>query len=208
MTRAIEHIHGWHVHTRRVRVLADHLAPLLPSHDGARVLDVGCGDGQIDRLITERTQSRIAIEGIDVLVRQDARIPVKPFNGSVIPHPDASFDAVMFVDVLHHTNDPLTLLREALRVTKPDGAIVLKDHTMNGPLARATLRFMDRVGNARHGVVLPYNYWTKQQWLNALDSLDLKIETWIKNVGLYPFPANLIFGRSLHFVAKLVRATG
>ena len=37
--------------------------------------------------------------------------------------------------------------------------IVLKDHTRNGLFSGSTLRFMDWVGNARHGVRLPYNYW-------------------------------------------------
>jgi hypothetical protein len=52
---------------------------------------------------------------------------------------------------------------------------------------------------------LPYNYWAKQRWHDAFASLGLSVHTWVRNVGLYPFPANLIFGRSLHFVAKLQR---
>lgn len=200
MTSAVEHFHDRHVHNRRVRVLARHFSVMLAPT--GLILDIGCGDGLIDQLILEQS-SDLHIEGIDVLVRPDAHIPVKPFDGTTIPHPDAMFDATLFIDVLHHTADPMTLLREALRVTKPNGVILIKDHTMNGLLAGPTLRFMDRVGNARHGVVLPYNYWTKQQWHDAFASLGLSIDTWIKNAGLYPFPANLIFGRSLHFVAKL-----
>jgi ubiquinone/menaquinone biosynthesis C-methylase UbiE len=50
----------------------------------------------------------------------------------------------MFVYVLHHTNDPEVLLREAQRVALK--AVVLKDHTRNGLLAYTTLRFMDWVG--------------------------------------------------------------
>lgn len=221
MTSAIEHIHGRHVHTRRVRVLASHFAALLPRTDQARVLDVGCGDGLIDQLILEKLRNIDAtnqstspvrhsaavpaIEGIDVLVRPDAHISVTAFDGDVIPHTTGAFDAVMLIDVLHHTVDPMILLREALRVTKPAGMILIKDHTMDGLLAGPTLRFMDRVGNARHGVVLPYNYWTKRKWDNAFGSLGLIVETWIDRVGLYPFPANLVFGRSLHFVARLIK---
>ncbi len=187
------------------QAMAEEVLTLLDLGGAERILDVGCGDGQIDQLILAQAANRPHIEGIDVLVRHDAHIPVKPFNGDVIPHPDAMFDAILFIDVLHHTNDPMTSLREALRVLKPAGAIILKDHTMNGLLAGPTLRFMDRVGNARHGVVLPYNYWTKRQWLAAFEELELKIDTWTTHLGLYPFPANLLFGRSLHFVAKLIR---
>ena len=91
---------------------------------------------------------------------------------------------------------------EARRVARQ--AVILKDHTRNGLLAGATLRLMDWVGNARHEVVLPYNYWPRHRWLEAFDELGLRIDTWIKRLQLYPAPGNWIFGRSLHFIAKLV----
>ena len=50
--KTIERIHGGYVYRRRVSVLSERLAELLPP--GARVLDVGCGDGMIDRLIMQR----------------------------------------------------------------------------------------------------------------------------------------------------------
>jgi hypothetical protein len=62
---------------------------------------------------------------------------------------------------------------------------------------------MDHVGNARHGVALPYNYWPRKKWVNAFESLGLSTAAWKENLKLYPFWADPIFGRSLHFVAKL-----
>jgi len=59
------------------------------------------------------------------------------------------------------------------------------------------------VGNARHGVVLPYNYWTDAQWRRAFQKLNLGIGEYRRQLGLYPVPANLAFERSLHFVARL-----
>ncbi len=44
--------HDKWVHGRRVRVIADALAELLPSEGS--VLDVGSGDGFIDKLIMQR----------------------------------------------------------------------------------------------------------------------------------------------------------
>jgi len=52
----------------------------------------------------------------DVLVRPNMRIPVCPFDGTRTPFPNASFDAVIFGDVLHHTAHPYVMLREATRV--------------------------------------------------------------------------------------------
>ena len=79
----------------------------------------------------------------------------------------------MLVDVLHQTDDPMNLLREAVRVARQ--AIVIKDHLLQGAFAYPTLRFMDWVGNARHGVALPYNYWTPAEWHGAFDKLGLAV---------------------------------
>jgi SAM-dependent methyltransferase len=191
-------IHGGYVHRRRVEVLAGHLAGLMP--EGAEVLDVGCGDGMLAAVIKERRPD-IGISGIDVLVRAATRIPVRHFDGVTLPCADGSYDGVMFVDVLHHTADPAALLREACRVARR--CIIIKDHARDGFLARPTLRFMDWVGNARHGVVLPYNYWRRRQWDEAFSALDLEVSAWQGRLGLYPAWAGWLFERSLHFVAVL-----
>jgi len=197
----IDSVHTTYVHSRRVGVLATQLAGLLPAH--ARVLDIGCGDGLLSRLILN-ARADLQIEGIDVLVRPSTHIPVKPFDGKMVPSAERSYDIVMLVDVLHHTMDPMVLLREAKRVARQ--SIVIKDHTKDGLLAGATLRFMDYVGNARHGVSLPYNYWRERQWRGAFAELGLTIGVWQSSLHLYPRPADWVFGRRLHFIAKLEKS--
>jgi SAM-dependent methyltransferase len=152
------------------------------------------------KLISEKKQG-VEISGIDVMVRPATAIPTTEFDGKTIPFADASFDGVLFVDVLHHTDDPLVLLREAARVSR--GCIVLKDHTLDGVLAGPTLRFMDRVGNLRHNVALPHNYWPRVRWMAAFQELGIGVEKWTSDLDLYPAPANWLFGRSLHFIARL-----
>ena len=162
----VDQIHGAFVHTRRVLHLAQQLAPLMP-RDGT-VLDVGCGDGALAAAIATRRPD-ISVTGLETLPRAPCPISVEPFDGEIIPRQDDSVDTVLIVDVLHHTHDPARLLSEALRVARR--TVVIKDHNRNGLLAEATLRFMDRVGNARHGVALPYNYWSREQWLSAFERL-------------------------------------
>jgi SAM-dependent methyltransferase len=186
------------VFTRRTRALARHLAELVPK--AARCLDVGCGDGTIDALV-EQQRPDLSIQGIDVLVRPTTRVPVTPFDGLTFPFSDKSFDVVMFVDVLHHTSDPTRLLHEARRVART--SIIIKDHALDGPFAAPTLRFMDWVGNERHGVALPYNYWRPDQWDRCFRSLSLVVEESRTRIGLYPFPASLGFERRLHFLKRL-----
>lgn len=177
------------------------MAPLLPQ--AARVLDIGCGDGTIAALLTEQ-RADLTIEGVEYAPRPTCRIPCRAFDGVRLPFADASFDACLFVDVLHHTPDVTLLLREATRVAR--SAVVLKDHLSEGFLDHAVLRVMDWVGNRPHGVVLPYNYQSKRQWERHFAVCGLQAARFTTDVPLYPFPFSLIFGRQLHFVAQLKRS--
>lgn len=186
------------VYGRRIRVLARHLAELLPRD--ASVLDVGSGDGLLARRIMD-ARPDVAITGVDVLARPTAHIPVKLFDGVVLPFSDAEFDVVMMIDVLHHATQQDALLRELARVARR--RVMIKDHFVRGLLARPTLRFMDWVGNAHHGVALPYSYWTPDRWERAFANAGLRLVEQRARLGLYPWPASLAFERGLHFVAML-----
>ena len=198
MAAITDSIHERYVAPRRAEILARHLVPLLP--ESRRVLDVGCGDGAVSHAI-KRLRPDLHFEGIEVLPRGSPQISVSTYDGETIPFPDKSFDAVMFVDVLHHAADPARLLREAARVAAK--CVVIKDHFAEGWLAAATLRFMDRVGNARHGVALPFNYWKRAQWQREFDRVGLSPVVWQDSLHLYPWPASLAFDRRLHFVCRL-----
>jgi SAM-dependent methyltransferase len=183
---------------RRVRVLATAIAPLVPP--GSRVLDIGCGEGSLGALIAQH-RANVVLEGYDIAIRRQTVIPVHKFDGQRIPAEDASADVVMFVDVLHHTPDPMVLMREAARVARC--AVVIKDHRISRIGGRALLRLMDWVGNRPHDVVLPYNYWPEQRWREAWAELGLTVESYTTEFGLYPRPLGALFERGLHFLVKL-----
>lgn len=186
------------VHSRRVSQLCGHICEMLPPE--ASVLDVGCGDGFLAARM-QQMRPDVTITGVDVLVRPETQIPVTRFDGVTVPFGNDSFDVVMFIDVLHHTEDPMVLLREAGRVSR--SLVIIKDHTKDGVLAGATLRFMDWFGNKPHGVALPYNYWKEAEWRNAFLALRMEITEWRNRLELYPYIADLFFGRGLHMIAKL-----
>lgn len=194
----LETAHGAYVARRRARVIAARLAEVVPAR--AAVLDVGCGDGEIAWLLGQ-LRPDLRLTGVDVLVRGKTRVPVTGFDGRTLPFADGAFDAVMFVDVLHHCHEPLELLAEARRVSRR--AVVIKDHSLQGFLAEPTLRFMDGVGNRRHGVALPYNYLRPAEWDEAFEQLNLAASQRIERLGLYPWPLSALFDRRLHFLVRL-----
>jgi len=194
-------VHGRLVHTRRVAVLAGLLAPNIPQD--AKVLDIGCGAGEL-ALALMRLRPDLRIVGADVLVRPGAHIEVTPITGDRLPFADGAFDFALLVDVLHHADDALSVMREAARVS--GGHVLIKDHLADRPLAVPVLAFMDWVGNAPHGVSLPYNYWRHAQWESAFATLGWRVRTWNTHVPLYVPPLQWLFGTGLHFVAALERA--
>ena len=191
-------LHGRSVHSRRSRRLASELAPRLPAP--GRWLDIGCGDGHVAALVSERRPD-VSFDGVDTRPRPSCAIACRVFDGERLPFPDAEFSGCLFVDVLHHIEDPVPLLREAMRVGR--GRLVIKDHLSGSRLDRATLRFMDWVGNTPHGVVLPYAYLSEQQWHALFARLHLRTVFRTENVPIYPFPFSYVFGRRLHFIAVL-----
>jgi SAM-dependent methyltransferase len=186
------------VYGRRIETLARAIADVLPSN--TTVLDVGSGDGRLARRVMDLRRD-VRITGVDVLVRPGSFIPIAAFDGDHLPYGDGEFDVVLLVDVVHHARHQMLLLRETARVARR--AVVIKDHTVEGVLARPTLRMMDWVGNARHGVDLPYAYWTRDEWDRAFGELGLHATARRDRLDLYPWPASLAFDRGLHFLAVL-----
>ncbi|MGH7583033.1 MAG: class I SAM-dependent methyltransferase [Gemmatimonadales bacterium] len=190
-------MHARAVFPRRISRLVAHLRDMLPPR--ASVLDIGAGNGLLARRLMDE-QPGLVVRGVDVLVRSHTEIPVESFDGVHLPAGDRSVDYTMFIDVLHHVDEPAALVAEAVRVSRR--GLLIKDHVARGPSDRAVLRLMDWVGNAGHGVRLPYRYLSRGAWDDLLRGAGLREEYWTSRLRLYPFPASLIFDRTLHFVGR------
>jgi SAM-dependent methyltransferase len=102
------------------------IAALVPP-DCRRVLEVGCGTGQLGRLLKERGHHVTGVElvpeaadaaraWLDAVVTADVE--------QSLPFAPASFDCVVFADVLEHLVDPWRVLCEAAALLTPDGCVV------------------------------------------------------------------------------------
>jgi SAM-dependent methyltransferase len=189
-------VHATQVFSRRAEKLTRALDKLLPA--AATILDVGCGNGVISWKLRQMSPGR-QFTGIDVVERDTCMIPCSMYDGDTIPFAPASFDYVLFVDVLHHTPDSEKLLAQAARIARR--GIVIKDHYCESVLDYRTLALMDWFGNAQYGIALPNDYKSTRQWRELFGRLGLREIRTETEIGLYPFPFNAIFGRRLHFVS-------
>ncbi len=96
------------------------------AHPGSRVLDVGCLGGAL----LEPVAQDCHVVGLDVIpdALQHAKArglhPVLADASGGLPFRDHSFDLVHAGEVLEHLFDPLALLQELRRVTRPGGRVV------------------------------------------------------------------------------------
>lgn len=108
--------------------------------DTGTLLDVGCGSGQT-MVWFEGLYPRWRTLGLDVAVEglQAARelgVEVAQASALDIPHPTASMDAVITLDVVQHLplgGGDLTALREMRRVLKPGGLLLLRTNAQAFP---------------------------------------------------------------------------
>lgn len=185
-------LHARFVKTRQVRRIVDYLVEVTP--EKGYVLDIGCGSGEIARLLMQRKPG-LVVHGIDIYVRENTHIPVTAFDGEHLPFQAKSFDVAMMVDVLHHADKQVQITKEAARVARE--AVVIKDHMAENAIDRAILKFMDWVGNKSYGVRLPYNYLSLQQWQALFGQVGVGSLQKSHVKGLYPTPFSLLFERHL-----------
>lgn len=93
-----------------------------------RILDVGCGRGHHLREWMRFQDEGIGVEPVEAVARrarQETGLDIRAGTLEGQAFPSESFDAIAFCHVLEHVDDPRSTLREARRVLKPGGEIVL-----------------------------------------------------------------------------------
>ncbi len=107
------------------------LAALLPRT--GKILELGCGTGG---LLAAAARRGLTIEGVDIALRWlvvarrrlddlGLTVPLVAAEAEHLPYPDASFDAVVVDSLLEHVDDPWLVLREASRVLRPGGSLLI-----------------------------------------------------------------------------------
>lgn len=105
---------------------ADHVLALASAMAGrpARVLDIGCGDGALIARLAAR-EPRWEFAGVEIAERAvqlaRARCPqaqITIYDGSSLPFAPQAFELAVLSHVLEHVTDPVSVLREAARVSR------------------------------------------------------------------------------------------
>jgi len=112
-----------------------HLTALAGFMDaGATVADLGCGTGQVSAALAPFVAHVIAVDASaamlhaakDRLSRFD-NVDLRRGELEALPIDDGRVDAAMLALVLHHVAEPLDALKEAARILKPAGRVIVVD---------------------------------------------------------------------------------
>jgi SAM-dependent methyltransferase len=120
---------------------------------GRRVLDVGCGNGYVLERYARHAARTVGVDLTRAAVSLSARrfalasLPGAFVQASAeaLPFPDAAFDFVCSMGVVHHTPRPEAALAEIRRVLRPGGRLVLMVYHRGSALYRWRFPAMRRL---------------------------------------------------------------
>jgi trans-aconitate methyltransferase len=176
-----------------VHELAGGVLEWLAARPDERLLDLGCGDGQLTQRIAATGAS---VQGVDaskqmVEAARSRGIAADQAEAEKLPYPDASFDAVFSNAALHWVRDQDAMMAETHRVLKLGGRFVAE---MGGHGNIAAIRVALMAVLARHGYADRedgVNYYpTAEGYTRRLERQGFHVQ----QIALIPRPTTLAEG--------------
>lgn len=104
------------------------LFSFLSESSGKKLLDIGCGTGEITLELKNKGFDVAGIDFSEVAVKKarekGLNIMLSDLDKDGIKFSDNSFDIVWAGDIIEHVFDPMFLFKEIARVLKPDGSFL------------------------------------------------------------------------------------
>jgi SAM-dependent methyltransferase len=173
-----------------VHGLAGGVLEWLAAQPGERILDLGCGDGQLTARLLKAGADVVGVDAsASMVAAARARgIAADEASAERLPYADASFDAVFSNAALHWVRDQDAMMKEVHRVLKPGGRFVAEmgGHGNIAAIRVALMAVLERhgFGGAEDGV----NYYpTPEAYTRKLQGHGFSVE----RIALIPRPTPL-----------------
>lgn len=119
----------------RFLVVSDNLQKIISQNypgKKLKLIDIGCGDGVYESLLTKEARKKIVSYGVDISVNQlkkakkyiDKTLELD-FENKSLPYKNNFFDIAICSEVLEHLFEPENILSEIARILKENGILIL-----------------------------------------------------------------------------------
>ena len=127
-----------------IPIRAQLVAQMLNGLRGARVLDLGCGDGSVSRPLLEAGNDVTFVDFSNAMLRraQARELPAGSGKARYVAadvlewEPDAPYDVVLCIGVLAHIESPSRLLGRVATATRPGGTAIVQTTDVGRILGR------------------------------------------------------------------------
>ncbi len=149
------------------RLKMERIRPHIKHSDD--ILDIGSGLGTVAK---EMRQNNFRVELVDI-ENHSIKKELAPtiYDGKRLPYEDRQFDVALLLTILHHTPDPVRILKEAQRVAAK--IIVIEDIYRNNVQKRMTY-WVDSLVNAEWKEH-PHQNHSDTEWKHIFNELSLKL---------------------------------
>ncbi len=170
---------------KRVSEIVRKIKKYLQQND--KIVDIGSGNCEVCSKLQEEGFN---VTPVDIENKSWVRgITPILYDGKTLPFKNNTFDISLLITVLHHTNNPKHVLKEAARVSK---RIIVMEDIYESAFQKYATFIMDSIYNIEF-MGHPYSNKTESEWKNLFKNLGLKLLDTQKNNWWYLFTSGTFY---------------
>ena len=138
-------------------------------HKPNSILDIGCGNGLISHRLLELQYNCIPLDVTNLSIIPNLKVQL--YDGQQLPYEDKSMDIALLLTVLHHTKDPVKVLKETARIAQK---IIIIEDIYHNRLQQYLTYGMDTLVNLGHSS-MTYQNKSDSEWKKVFEQLNLTL---------------------------------